>query len=164
MRFDLASLGVLSLAVASSLGVLWTLDLGGVLGSAQAEEAKTGYGEARVVRAADGHYWADARIHDRPVRLMIDTGASRVVLTRDDAVRLGLNIEPEAFSMTLTTASGQARAAPVVLQAVAVDSARVEQVDALIVDSGLPHSLLGMSYLGRLTEFRATPTQLTLQG
>jgi len=163
MRFDLSSLGVLSLAVASSLSVLWWMDAGGLRGTAHAAEvAAPATGEVR--RAADGHYWAEARIDGRTVRLMVDTGASRVVLTRADAERLGLEVPGDAFSTTLTTAAGPVRAAPVRLNTVAVAGARVEQVEALVVEAGLPHSLLGMSYLGRLSAFTATPTQLTLVG
>jgi aspartyl protease family protein len=159
MRFDLSSLGVLSLAVASSLSVLWWMDMGGLRGSAQAAEAP-----AAVARAADGHYWAEARIDGGAVRLMVDTGASQVILTRADAERLGLEVPGHAFSTTLSTAAGPVRAAPVRLRSVAVAGARVDQVDALVVEHGLPHSLLGMSYLGRLEAFTATPTRLTLVG
>ncbi len=159
MRIDLSSVGVLSLAVASSLSVLWWMDTGGLRGSAQAAEAP-----AAVARAADGHYWAEARIDGRPVRLMVDTGASRVVLTRADAAALGIEPSAPAYSTTLATAAGPVRAAPVRLKTVAVAGARVDHVDALVVEHGLPHSLLGMSYLGRLSAFTATPTRLTLEG
>ncbi len=94
---------------------------------------------------------------------MVDTGASVVALSRNDAARLGLKLTPEDFSGTLITASGRVRAAPVELQAVAVAGARVERVQALVVERGLPHSLLGMSYLGRLSAFTATPASLTLR-
>ena len=61
------------------------------------------------------------------------------------------------------TASGPVGAAPVTLGQVAVAGARVEHVQALVVKDGLPHSLLGMSYLGRLSRFEATPSGLTLR-
>ena len=116
-----------------------------------------------MLKADDGHYWADALIEGRAVRVMVDTGASVVALTRDDAARLGLRLEPADFSATVVTASGPVRAAAVELQAVAVAGARVDRVEALVVEQGLPHSLLGMSYLGRLSSFSATPAGLTLR-
>ena len=67
------------------------------------------------------------------------------------------------FSATIITASGPVPAARVALASVAVAAARVEQVEALVVQRGLPHSLLGMSYLGRLSSFSATPVGLTLR-
>lgn len=166
MRFDLSSAAVMALAVASALTTAWWMDQAGLRGQAQAATpapvAATGP-VGQVLKAADGHYWAEADIDGRAVRVMIDTGASVVVLNRADAVRLGLKLTAADFSGTVITASGPVRAAPVRLEAVAVAGARVTAVEALVVEQGLPHSLLGMSYLGRLSSFSATPAALTLR-
>ncbi len=167
MRFNLSSIGVLGLAVASSLTVLWWMDQAGLRGEARAAEpaaiaAPAVGGPARLPKAADGHYWAEVRIHGHTIRAMVDTGASVMVLTKEDAVRLGLGLKPVDFDAELVTASGPVRAAPVRLPLVSVSGASVEQVDALVVAEGLPHSLLGMSYLGRLSSFTATPAAMTL--
>src|SRR5688572_850523 len=101
MRFDLSSAAVLALAVASALTTAWWMDQAGLRGQAQAATpvyaAATGQ-SAQVLRAADGHYWAEAVIDGQAVRLMVDTGASLVVLTRADAARLGLRLTPDKFS------------------------------------------------------------------
>lgn len=167
MRFDLSSAAVMALAVASALTTAWWMDQAGLRGQAQAavpavSSPATG-AAGQVLRAADGHYWAEAEIDGRAVRVMVDTGASVVVLTPADAARLGLKLTPADFSGTVITASGPVRAAPVRLEAVAVAGARVAAVEALVVEQGLPHSLLGMSYLGRLSSFSATPAGLTLR-
>jgi len=172
MRFDLSSLGVMTLAVASALTTAWWLNHADARGQAQAAtppavHAPAAGGPAQVLKAADGHYWADAVIDGqggpRAVRVMVDTGASVVALTPADAARLGLRLKADDFSGTVITASGPVRAAPVELGAVAVAGARVERVEALVVEHGLPHSLLGMSYLGRLSSFNATPAEITLR-
>lgn len=171
MRFDLSSLGVLALAVASSLTCLWWMDQAGLRGQAMAAEAPlhapvpvpASGRSAQVLKSADGHYWAEADVDGKAIRVMVDTGASVVALTRADAARLGLELKPDDFSGTVVTASGPVRAAPIELKAVAVAGARVERVRALVVEDGLPHSLLGMSYLGRLSSFSATPASLTLR-
>jgi len=172
MRFDLSSLGVMTLAVASALTTAWWLNHADARGQAQAAtppavHAPAAGGPAQVLKAADGHYWADAVIDGqggpRAVRVMVDTGASVVALTPADAARLGLRLKADDFSGTVITASGPVRAAPVELGAVAVAGARVERVEALVVEHGLPHSLLGMSYLGRLSSFSATPAEITLR-
>lgn len=172
MRFDLSSLGVMTLAVASALTTAWWLNHADARGQAQAAtppavHAPAAGGPAQVLKAADGHYWADAVIDaqggPRAVRVMVDTGASVVALTPADAARLGLRLKADDFSGTVITASGPVRAAPVELGAVAVAGARVERVEALVVEHGLPHSLLGMSYLGRLSSFSATPAEITLR-
>ena len=167
MRFDLSSAAVLALAVASALTTAWWMDKAGLRSQAQAAvpfHAPASGEPAQVLRASDGHYWAEARIDGQEaVRLMVDTGASLVALTRDDAARLGLSLSADDFTAQVATASGAVRAAPVRLRSVAVAGASVEAVDALVVEAGLPHSLLGMSYLGRLSAFSATPSGLTLR-
>ena len=167
MRFDLSSAAVMAFAVASALATAWWMDQAGLRGQAHAaipavSTPATGQ-PGQVLKAADGHYWAEAEIEGRAVRVMVDTGASVVVLTPADAARLGLKLTPADFSGTVVTASGPVRAAPVELEAVAVAGARVQRVEALVVEAGLPHSLLGMSYLGRLSSFSATPAGLTLR-
>jgi len=170
MRSDLSSLGILAVAVIAALTTVWGMDQAGLRGQAQAATvpvvdtfAPAQGTPAQVLKGLDGHYWADALVEGRAVRMMVDTGASVVALTRNDAARLGLRLEPADFSGTVITASGPVRAAPVELQTVAVAGARVERVQALVVEQGLPHSLLGMSYLGRLSAFTATPASLTLR-
>ena len=118
---------------------------------------------AQVLRGDDGHYWAEARIDGHAVRLLVDTGASVVALTREDARRLGVDPANAAFTGEVRTASGVVRAAPVRLSAVTVAGARVADVEALVVEDGLTQSLLGMSYLGRLSGFEATREGLTLR-
>lgn len=116
-----------------------------------------------IAKAADGHYWATAQVEGRPLRVLVDTGATAVALTADDARRLGIAPERLAYTRSLATASGAVRAAPVTLAAVEVGGARVEQVSGVVVERGLSASLLGMSYLGRLSGFSADRDGLTLR-
>jgi aspartyl protease family protein len=118
---------------------------------------------AQVVKAPDGHYWAEAAVNGKAVRLLVDTGATAVALTADDARRLGFDPKGLDYSYRVATASGQARAARIRLASVSVAGAEVENVDALVIDRGLQTSLLGMTYLGRLSRFEATPTALILR-
>lgn len=182
MRFDLSSLGVMGLAVACSLtAAFWVSQLGDhgqaqMAVAAPVAVAAPNQGASGAVTAvsksADGHFWAEAHMdanggeHSRSggVRVMVDTGASLVSLTRADAEALGVHVGEGDFSGSIITASGRVRAAPVVLKSVSIGGVRVERVEALVIERGLPHSLLGMSYLGRLSAFTATPTALTLNG
>ena len=118
---------------------------------------------AEVAKAADGHYWAQADVDGRAVRFLVDTGASAVALTPTDAQRLGLDLTALTFDRPVVTANGVTKAAPVVLHHVTIAGARVDDVDALVVKTGLSSSLLGMSYLGRLSQFEATKTALILR-
>lgn len=169
VRIDTQSVVVLGFALMASFGTALTIRHLEGDGMAQAAtpvvEAAVGASgtDAQVVKGGDGHYWAEANIDGKAVRVLVDTGASVVALTRADALRLGVDPEPEAFTGKVQTASGVVRAAPVQLKTISVAGARVDRVEALVVEQGLEYSLLGMSYLGRLSAFSATPAGLTLR-
>lgn len=172
MRPGLSNLAAAAMAVGSALTAAWWLNQ--LNGPSPAHAAvpvvvqqdwpePSQASAAQVLRAPDGHWWADAMVDGRAVRLMVDTGATVVALTPHDARRLGLNLTPGDYSHEITTAAGPARAARVRLASLSVGSVRVPDVDAVVVERGLPHSLLGMSWLGRLSGFEASADALTLR-
>ena len=118
---------------------------------------------ASLSKAADGHYWAEAQVEGRRVRFLVDTGASIVALTTADAQRLGLDSRTLAFDQPVSTAGGRAMAAAVTLDYVSVAGARVDDVEAVVMREGLETSLLGMTYLGRLSRFEASRDSLILR-
>lgn len=120
-------------------------------------------GSAQITKSKDGHYWAEAQVDGRWVHFLVDTGASTVALTAMDAQRLGYDLHNLDFRHKISTANGETMAALVSLDRVSVAGARVENVEALVVKDGLTTSLLGMTYLGRLSRFEATPTALILR-
>jgi aspartyl protease family protein len=121
-----------------------------------------------IAKAADGHFWADAEVgaqvpSAQKVRFLVDTGATAVALTQEDAARLGFKPRELNYGYNITTAGGGSRAAAVTLTSVSINGARIENVQALVVADGLDVSLLGMSYLGRLTRFEATRQTLRFE-
>lgn len=118
---------------------------------------------AAVRKSADGHFWAEARVQGRHVRFLVDTGASTVALTKADARRLGLEPQALTFDQPVSTAAGPTMAAAVTLDYVSVAGARIEDVEALVLEDGLDVSLLGMTYLGRLSRFEASRDALILR-
>jgi aspartyl protease family protein len=127
-------------------------------------EAAPTDGQASIVKSPDGHFWADAQVNGgHPVHFLVDTGATAVALTAADARSLGIDPSSLDYRYTVTTANGPARAAAVKLTDVSVDHAHVEDVQAFVIDQGLQTSLLGMTYLGRLAKFEATPDTLVLR-
>ncbi len=118
---------------------------------------------ASIAKSGDGHYWAEADVNGSRVRFLVDTGASAVALTIADAKRLGFEPEKLSYDYKVTTAAGPARAAAVKLGRVSVSGASITDVDALVIEKGLDTSLLGMTYLGRLSRFEATRTALILR-
>ncbi|MGN6422553.1 MAG: TIGR02281 family clan AA aspartic protease [Asticcacaulis sp.] len=115
-----------------------------------------------IPKAADGHFWANASVNAHAVRFLVDTGATVVALTPQDAQRLGFDPASLVYNRKVTTANGATDAAAVTLSSVSVGQSAVQDVQALVLKDGLTTSLLGMSYLGRLSRIEATPSSLIL--
>lgn len=119
---------------------------------------------ASIAKSADGHFWADGQVNGAGhVRFLVDTGATAVALTPADAQRLGIQPADLHYGYQVVTAAGATRAASVKLASVTIAGARLENVDALVIEKGLDTSLLGMTYLGRLAGFQASRQALILQ-
>jgi aspartyl protease family protein len=118
-----------------------------------------------VSRTNTGDFSIAAQINGSRVSMVLDTGASSVVLTRDDAKAAGLPLEVLTYSVNIDTANGRARAAPVTLDRVAVGSLVERSVPALVAQPGqLKTSLLGMSFLNRLQGWEVTGDRLVMHG
>ncbi|AKS46380.1 aspartyl protease family protein [Octadecabacter temperatus] len=102
-----------------------------------------------VPKGADNHFRLTLRINDVPIDFLVDTGASQVVLTREDAKRVGLDPENLAFIGTAFTANGEVATAPVRLDTVDLGDMRDTRVRASVNSGEMESSLLGMSYLSR---------------
>jgi aspartyl protease family protein len=123
-------------------------------------------GSSEVAIPADpkGHFFVQAAINGTPVRMMIDTGATGVVLSREGARRVGINPQPSDFTARTSTANGIVSVAPVMLNEVAVGEISVSHVPAIVhPDTRFQSSLLGMSFLSRLSEFQVSRGRLFLK-
>jgi aspartyl protease family protein len=108
-----------------------------------------------------GHVLVDAWVNGAPVRFLVDTGATTVVLTQKDAAAAGFGQGDLVYSMRTSTANGVARAAPISLREVRVDQLLVPDVTAAVVEN-LNISLLGQSFLTRLDGYEMRDGVLTL--
>ncbi|WP_162143764.1 TIGR02281 family clan AA aspartic protease [Hellea balneolensis] len=111
----------------------------------------------------DGQFWTDATVNSGYVRFLIDTGASAIALTKEDAQRAGLRLNELNYNVPIRTAGGRNMAARVTLKTVSVGSITLRNIEALVVPEGLETSLLGMTYLGQLQKVEATPSALLLR-
>ena len=136
------------------------------ISAARQESGTKSPGFAREVRLkadARGHFVFGAAINDRPASFMADTGATLVVLTYEDAARLGLSPHSLDFSGLAQTANGVSRVAPITLDRVRVEDITVRDVPAAVAEKGaLATNLLGMSFLGRLKSFQMQGSELIL--
>lgn len=112
-----------------------------------------------------GHFVAHPAVEGRRVRMLVDTGASYVALSWEDAAMIGLKLEPRDFTLRMSTANGIASGAPVRLAEVRLGDITVRNVEAVVAQKGaLRTSLLGMSFLRRLNGFEVSKGRLTLRG
>jgi aspartyl protease family protein len=102
-----------------------------------------------VPRAEDGHYYLTLQINGIPVPFMVDTGASGMVLSLDDATRLGIDPESLMFLGQASTANGIVRTAQVTLPDVELGPFRNQSFRAYVTEGEMEGSLLGMDYLGQ---------------
>ena len=111
--------------------------------------------QVEIAAEDDGHFYVDAEINFRPVRLMVDTGASVIALRQSDAAAAGIRPRSADFEAPVQTANGTAYAAETELDSVRVRDIEVGRVRALILpDDQLSVSLLGGTFLNRLARFQ----------
>lgn len=100
-----------------------------------------------VPRSSDGHYYLTLMVNDQPIRFLVDTGASQVVMSDADARKAGIEVADLIFSDRANTANGQVSTAPVWLETVALGPHQDQNVRAWVNGGELDKSLLGMGYL-----------------
>jgi len=121
--------------------------------------------DAEVVRGRGGDFAMTARINGARVPLVLDSGATSVVLTQDAAKVAGLPIEVLDYTVNVDTANGRTRAAPITLDRISIGGVTERSVPALVVQPGqLKNSLLGMSFLNRLESWEVRGDKLKMHG
>lgn len=113
-------------------------------------------------RHADGHYYVTAQVNGEPIVFVVDTGATDIVLTREDAEAAGLDPDNLAYVGRAMTANGEVRTAPVRLDSLNIGPIRDENIVAVVNDGQMDQSLLGMSYLQRYSSVEISAGKLLL--
>lgn len=111
-----------------------------------------------------GHFFVQPKLDGREVRMLVDTGASAVTLSYEDAESMALQISKQDFTQKALTADGPIEAAPVQVAKIQIGDIIVRDVEALILPRGrLKISLLGMTFLKRLSAFEISGGKLLLR-
>ncbi|MDX5358029.1 MAG: TIGR02281 family clan AA aspartic protease [Rhodobacterales bacterium] len=119
-------------------------------------------GQIVVARAPDDHFYLTLDIGSTPVRFMVDTGASTVVLSDRDTDRLGIDRRGLAFFGSAQTANGTIRTARITLRDVRLDGEPLGDLPASVGDGPLGISLLGMDFLNRFEKVEMSRDRLVL--
>ena len=162
-----AGLWLLIVAVIA-LGITYRLELGAigarVLGEFLPHRGTVlGEDEVRFPAGADGHFRIEALVDGTPIRFLVDTGASSIVLSPADAQRIGFDPARLDFTGFAETANGTVRTAPVRLGAIEIGPIRLHDMPASVNQAAMRGSLLGMSFLERLRSFEVRDGTLILR-
>lgn len=110
----------------------------------------------------DGHYYLTAEVNGVPVRFVVDTGASDIVLTRRDAERAGIDTAGLAFIGSANTANGTVATAPVRIETMDLGPIHDRNLRAVVNRADMDSSLMGMSYLTRFAKVEFDRDRLVL--
>ena len=144
----------------------WTTQRGkrsGWSSGSSAPGAQTSGGEVRLGRSGDSHFYADTEVDGTNIRMMVDSGASIVALTRRDAEAIGIDVDSLPIGGMARTAGGDVPMRTVMLDSVVVEGIEVRQVPAAVVDADMGVSLLGQSFLAKLDAVNVEGDTMTLR-
>ncbi|MET4130054.1 TIGR02281 family clan AA aspartic protease [Roseovarius sp. MBR-6] len=150
--------GLIFLGAVAVVG-LW----GDIRQTVQPRQSVMAEGRIELPRAPDGHYYLTAQVNGVPLRFVVDTGASQIVLSRQDARRAGIDTGSLVYTGRAFTANGEVRTAPVRLDRVEVGAIRDGDVRAVVNGGDMAGSLLGMEYLQRFSRVEITGGKLVLE-
>jgi aspartyl protease family protein len=118
----------------------------------------------RIRKRPDGHFMVRAEANGTSLAMLVDTGASTVVLRPEDGRRLGFDVDQLRYVVPVQTANGTAYAASIRLTTLSIGKIKVNNVEALVARRGtLRENLLGMSFLNRLNSYEFSGEYLTLR-
>lgn len=128
-----------------------------------AAEGRSASREVLLSRSGDSHFYADADIDGTNIRVLVDSGASIVALTRSDAEAIGIDVDSLPVSGTARTAGGEVQMRTVMLDSVEIEGIEVRRVEAAVIDADMGVSLLGQSFLSKLAAVNVEGDTMTLR-
>ena len=123
----------------------------------------TGEGDVAIRRSSDGHFRLTATVEGKPIRFLVDTGASLVALSPDDARAIGFDTDRLQYGLRIQTANGTAWSAGVTLAEITAGPIRARNVRAAVSQRGLSESLLGLAFLNRLSGYEVRGDTMILK-
>lgn len=119
-------------------------------------------GQMVINLADDGHFYVDVKINGEPVRFMIDTGASDIVLNVNEAKKVGIDVNRLVFNKRYETANGEAYGASVFLDELEIGGVKFNRLRASVNSANMGISLLGMSFLRQFHKYEFYQDKLVL--
>ena len=121
-------------------------------------------GEEVLPRAGDGHFYADVTVNGTSAHMLVDTGASIVALTGEDAEAMGVEWDPADVQPVARGANGAVYGVNVTLDQIQLGQLEAQNVQAVVVPEGLGISLLGQSFLSKIDSVQMVDNKMVLGG
>ena len=121
-------------------------------------------GEVVLPRAGDGHFYADVTVDGTTSQMLVDTGASMVALTGEDADAMGVQWNENDVGMVAQGANGPVYGVNVTLERVQLGQLEAQGVSAVVIPEGLGISLLGQSFLSTIPKVEMQQDRMVLGG
>jgi aspartyl protease family protein len=118
--------------------------------------------EVTLQRSSDSHFYATANVNGRDIRFLVDTGASEIALTEDDARKVGIKFDPSRYELLGEGASGYVRGQYVKLDTIQLDGFHQNSAKAVVVE-GANISLLGQPFLENVDEIVIRKGEMVLR-
>jgi aspartyl protease family protein len=123
---------------------------------------ETNAGSIRFAKSSNGHFQVEILVDGIPVQFLVDTGATDIILSPGDAIRLGFDTSALRYSKIYNTANGSVHAAPVELGVMTLGPISLRDTRASVNSAKMSKSLLGMSFLNRLSGYEVSGDHLVL--
>lgn len=134
-----------------------------ILGEINPSHARTrNTGTIVINMSQNNHFYMKLRINGKDIKFMIDTGASDVVLNKQDAKLIGINFKKLIFNKRYQTANGISWGANILLERIKVGNVEFNDVQASVNKSNMGTSLLGMSFLRKFKKYEFYQDRLIL--
>jgi aspartyl protease family protein len=110
----------------------------------------------------NGHFMIGAKVNGKVVQFLLDTGASKITLSQQDARHVGIDVDNLRYNVRVDTANGSSLVAYVLLNSLQVGDIEIKDIDAHVAQNGLFGSLLGTNFLNRLSKYEVGKGSITL--
>ena len=147
---------VVTLVAGAAVGIFWPTHPTQPAASANSPT------EVTLERNSDRHFYATAKVNGRDVRFLVDTGASEIALTEDDARKVGVRFDPSRYELLGEGASGFVRGQYVELKDIQLDRLHRQATKAVVVE-GANVSLLGQPFLEDIDEIVIRKDEMILR-
>jgi aspartyl protease family protein len=147
---------VATIAGGATLGVFWPLN------KSESPAAAPSALEVTLERNSDRHFYADANVNGQSVHFLVDTGASEIALTEEDARKVGIAVDPQKYELIGQGASGMVRGQYIELDKVDLGGIQQSSAKAVVVQ-GANVSLLGQPFLENVDEIVIRKGEMTLR-